>query len=125
MFKADFVSLSAVVGATAPVIAPTSSSVVVSAPRYVRTFWPSRSTWIRSATASTSGMLWLISTTPKPWSLMPRNKSSTIAVWITPNAAVGSSKKTTLRPHSDARAAATLRRCPPDNAERGQSCLSG
>ena len=61
---------------TAPVIAPTSSSFEASG---VKTplLRPSRSTTIRSATARTSSMLWLIMMTPRPRSRSRSTRFST------------------------------------------------
>ena len=46
-------------------------------------------------------------------------RSSTRRVWITPRAAVGSSKKITRLAHSAERAMATDWRCPPDSSATG------
>src|SRR5262249_56587344 len=52
---------------TAPVIIPTTASRVVSFVVSVRIVRPSRSTVIRSETATTSGRLWLIVMIARPW----------------------------------------------------------
>ena len=106
---------------SAPVIAPTSCSTVASAPRNWATRRPRRSTWMLSDTSSTSGMLWLISTTATPWSATRRTSSSTLPVWRTPRAAVGSSMKITLLAHITERQIATLCFWPPDSAPTGAS----
>ena len=72
-------------------------------------------------TSSTSGMLWLISTTATPWSATRRTSSSTLPVWRTPRAAVGSSMKITLLAHITERQIATLCFWPPDSAPTGAS----
>ena len=79
---------------------------------------------MRSATSKTSGMLWLISTTARPRSRTRRMRSSTLRVWTTPSAAVGSSMKTTLLAHVTARLTATPWRWPPDIVATGalESC---
>ena len=58
----------------APVIAPTTSSCVVSLVLSVATRRPRRSTMMRSATSKTSTMLWLIRTTPSPRSRRRQNQ---------------------------------------------------
>ncbi len=63
--------------------------------------------WIRSATSNTWGMLWLINTTGRPRSLRSLMSCNTNADSLTPSAAVGSSKMTTLDPNAAARATAT------------------
>ena len=80
----------------APVMAATSCSVVASSTRKSAALRPSRSTTIRSATAWTSAMLWLIRITPSPVSRSRSTRLSTSAVWATPSAAVGSSSMTTF-----------------------------
>ena len=82
---------------------------------------PSRSTSTVSATWITSRMLWLMSTTAMPVSLMRFTRSSVRAVCTTPRAAVGSSMNTTRLAHIAARQIATLCRCPPDRLAMGAS----
>ena len=71
-------------------------------------------TTMRSQTANTSGMRWLIRMTAMPWSLRRRIRSSTSATWRTLMAAVGSSISTILALDSRVRAMATAWRWPPD-----------
>src|SRR6266571_9519149 len=101
---------------TAPVIAPTSSSIVVSLARYVATRWPSRRTCTSSATWITWGIEWLTNTTPRPRSRTRRIRSRTPLVCTTPWAAVGSSSKTIRLAQAAARATATACFWPPDMA---------
>src|SRR3954452_12926030 len=109
---------------SAPVIAPTTSSIVTSSRRRLATRSPRRRTSMRSATSKTSGMLWLISTTDTPRPRTRPMRSSTWRVWTTPSAAVGSSMKTTLLAHVTARLTATPWRWPPDILATGavESC---
>ena len=74
---------------------------------------------MRSATSKISGRLWLISTTERPWSRTRLICSSTLRVWTTPSAAVGSSMKTTLLAHVTAREIAMPWRWPPDMLATG------
>ena len=76
---------------------------------------PSRSTTIRSATARTSSMLWLIMITPRPRSRSRSTRFSTSAVCATPSAAVGSSSMMIFGSSSSERAIATVCRCPPES----------
>ncbi len=69
---------------------------------------------MRSATSHTCGMLWLIRITPRPRSRSDSTSRSTWADSLTPSAAVGSSRTTTLPPNAAARATATAWRCPPE-----------
>ena len=62
---------------------------------------------IRSATWKTSLRLCEITITARPRSRRRRTRSSTIPVWTTPSAAVGSSRSTTLEFHITALATAT------------------
>src|SRR3954454_4448482 len=98
----------------APVMAPTTSSIVTSPRRKRATRVPRRRTSMRSATSKTSGMLWLMRTTARPCSRTRTMRSSTWRVWTTPSAAVGSSMKTTLEAHVTARETAMPWRWPPD-----------
>ena len=68
---------------------------------------PRRRTVIRSATAKTSGRLWLIMITARPWFRTSLISSSTIDDSRTPSAAVGSSMITMRVPQAIARATAT------------------
>ena len=70
---------------------------------------------MRSATAWTSAMLWLIRMTPRPVSRSRSMRLSTSAVWATPRAAVGSSSMTTLGLPTRLRAMATVWRWPPES----------
>ena len=72
------------------------------------------STTMRSATANTSGMRWLIRTTAKPWSRRRRIRFRTSATCRTEIAAVGSSISTILGSERRVRAIATAWRWPPD-----------
>jgi hypothetical protein len=76
---------------------PVTSSGEVRATGLSATFTPRRNTTMRSATAKTSGMRWLIRTTAMPWSRRCRIRRSTSATWRTLIAAVGSSISTILR----------------------------
>src|SRR5215211_1046489 len=69
---------------------------------------------MRSATSNTSARLWLITSTPCPSSRSRLISPSTIAVWRTPSAAVGSSSSTTFGSPSSDRAIATCCRWPPE-----------
>ena len=80
---------------------------------------PSRSTTMRSATARTSSMLWLIMMTPSPRSRTRSIRSSTSAVCATPSAAVGSSSMMSLGSSSSERAIATVCRWPPESEATG------
>src|ERR1700730_11451461 len=73
----------------------------------------------RSATSKTSTRLWEITSTARPLSASRRMRSSTILVWATPRAAVGSSMITSLEFHITARATATDWRWPPDSDATG------
>ena len=75
---------------------------------------PRRWMWMRSATSKTCGMLWLIRITGSPRSRTSRISCSTRLPSLTPSAAVGSSRITTLLPNAADRATATPWRCPPD-----------
>src|ERR1700722_5163634 len=101
---------------TAPVIAPTSSSIVVSFALYVAPRRPSRITCTSSATWITCGIEWLMNTTPSPRSRTRRIRSRTPLVWTTPRAAVGSSSRMTRLAQAAARATATACFWPPDMA---------
>src|SRR6266704_1587923 len=101
---------------TAPVMAPTSSSIVVSFALYVATRRPSRMTCTSSATWITWGIEWLTNTTPRPRSRTRRISSRTPLVCTTPRAAVGSSSKTIRLAQAAARATATACFWPPDMA---------
>src|SRR5581483_7091240 len=101
---------------TAPVMAPTSSSMVVPSALKVATRRPSRITWTSSATSSTAGIWWLMNTTPSPRSRTRRIRSRTPLVCTTPRAAVGSSSRMTLLAQAAARATATACFWPPDMA---------
>ena len=83
------------------------------------TIRPRWSTAIRSATSKTSLRLWEITITARPRSRSRRTRSSTIRVWTTPSAAVGSSRSTTLEFHITALATATDWRCPPESDATG------
>ena len=84
---------------------------------------PSRSTTMRSATARTSSMLWLIMITPRPRSRTRSIRSSTSAVCATPSAAVGSSSMISFGSSSSERAIATVWRWPPDSEATGSRTL--
>src|ERR1022692_859109 len=101
---------------TAPVMAPTNSSIVVSLARWVAPRRPSRMTCTSSATAITWGIEWLMNTTPSPRSRTRRIRSRTALVCTTPRAAVGSSSKMTRFAQEAARATATACFWPPDMA---------
>src|ERR1019366_4767369 len=79
------------------------------------TIRPRWSTAIRSATSKMSLRLCEITITASPRSRSRRTRSSTIRVWTTPRAAVGSSKSTTLEFHITALATATDWRWPPES----------
>ena len=79
-----------------PVMWPTTSSGVVSLAGVSSTTRPSLSTTIRSATAKTSSMLWLITITPIPRLGDRADHLERAVVWWTPSAAVGSSSIITL-----------------------------
>ena len=74
---------------------------------------------MRSATSKTSGMLWLMRTTARPCSRTRAMRSSTLRVWTTPSAAVGSSMKTTFEAQVTARETAMPWRWPPDIVATG------
>ena len=74
---------------------------------------------MRSATSKTSGMLWLMSTIARPWSRTRVMRSSTLRVWTTPSAAVGSSMKMTFEAQVTARETAMPWRWPPDIVATG------
>ncbi len=95
-------------------MAATSSAVVASSTLNSAAFLPSRSTTMRSATAWTSAMLWLIRMTPRPCSRSRSMRLRTSAVCATPRAAVGSSSITTLGLPTRLRAMATVWRWPPE-----------
>ena len=76
---------------------------------------PRRWMWIRSATSNTCGMLWLIRMTGRPRSRTSRISCSTRLPSLTPSAAVGSSRMTTLLPNAADRATATACRWPPES----------
>ena len=78
------------------------------------TLAPRRSTMMRSATANTSGMRWLMNTMAMPCSRSRRTRLSTSATWRTEIAAVGSSISTIFGLDSRVRAIATAWRWPPD-----------
>ena len=80
---------------------------------------PRRRTTMRSATARTSSMLWLIMMTPRPRSRTRSIRFSTSAVCATPSAAVGSSSMMILGSSSSERAIATVWRWPPDSEAIG------
>ena len=69
---------------------------------------------MRSATSQTCGMLWLIRMIDRPLSRSCLTMSSTMPDSLTPRAAVGSSRTTTLLPNAAARATATAWRWPPE-----------
>ena len=74
---------------------------------------------MRSATSNTCGMLWLIRITGRPRSRTSRISCSTRLPSLTPSAAVGSSRMTTLLPNAADRATATACRWPPDSDSTG------
>ena len=74
---------------------------------------------IRSATSKTSFMLWETISAAWPWSARRRVRSSTICVWATPSAAVGSSMITSFASQSTAFAIATDWRWPPESEATG------
>ena len=108
----------------APVIRPVTSSGELAAIALSATLRPRRSTTMRSATANTSGMRWLIRTTAMPWSRRRRIRFSTSATWRTLIAAVGSSISTILASDSRVRAIATAWRWPPDICRPGRAAGS-
>ena len=74
---------------------------------------------IRSATSKTSFMLWETNSAAWPCSARRRVRSSTIRVWATPSAAVGSSMITSFASQSTAFAIATDCRWPPESEATG------
>ena len=74
---------------------------------------------IRSATSKTSFMLWDTNSAACPCSASRRVRSSTIRVWATPSAAVGSSMITSFASQSTAFAIATDCRWPPESEATG------
>src|SRR3954447_19868492 len=104
---------------SAPVMADTTSSIETSSGRSRATRSPRRSTSMRSATSKISGRLWLMRTTARPWSRTRLIWSSTLRVWTTPSAAVGSSMNTTLLAQVTARLIAMPWRWPPDMLATG------
>src|SRR6266542_1820975 len=106
---------------SAPVIIPTTASRLVWLVSSVVMVRPSRSTVMRSATANTSGRLWLIMITVRPWLRTSLINSSTMLDSRTPSAAVGSSMITMRCPHAIARATATACRWPPERLRTGSS----
>ena len=74
---------------------------------------------MRSATSKTSFMLWEMMSAACPMSASRRTSSSTIFVWATPSAAVGSSMMTSFAFHSTDLAIATDWRCPPESEATG------
>ena len=74
---------------------------------------------MRSATARTSSMLWLIMITPRPRSRTRSIRFSTSAVCATPSAAVGSSSMMSFGSSSSERAIATVWRWPPESEATG------
>src|SRR5439155_1401231 len=83
------------------------------------TIRPRYRTAMRSATSNTSFKLWEITITARPRSRRRRTRSSTIFVWTTPRAAVGSSSSTSLEFHITAFATATDCRWPPESEPTG------
>src|SRR6266545_3649001 len=106
---------------SAPVIIPTTASRLVWLVSSVVMVRPSRSTVMRSATANTSGRLWLIMITVRPWLRTSLINSSTMLDSRTPSAAVGSSMITMRCPHAIARATATACPWPPESLRTGSS----
>ena len=75
----------------------------------------SRWMWMRSATSHTCGMLWLMRMIGRPLvAQLLDHVEDRVADSLTPRAAVGSSRMTTLLPNAAARATATAWRWPPD-----------
>src|SRR5437773_892020 len=72
-----------------------------------------------SATSKTSFRLSEMTITARPLSRNRPMRSSTILVWTTPSAAVGSSMSTSFEFHITALATATDWRCPPDSDATG------
>ena len=101
-------------GSAAPVMIATASDIVCDCGVITVARLPSRWMWMRSATSNTCGMLWLIRMTGRPRSRTSRISCSTRLPSLTPSAAVGSSRMTTLLPNAAERATATACRCPPD-----------
>ena len=80
---------------------------------------PRRSTAIRSATDRTSVRLCEMTITAMSWLFSRLIRSSTTRVWVTPRAAVGSSRITSFAWRITARATATACRWPPDSDPTG------
>ena len=74
----------------------------------------------RSASATTSRMLWLIRMTVRRSALSLRMRSSTSALSLTPRAAVGSSMMMISAFQRSAREIATAWRCPPESRSTGR-----
>ena len=100
---------------SAPVIAATISSWLESPISKVPATRPSRSTVTRSATWKTSARLWEMTITPRPRSLRRSINSRMWAVWTTPRAAVGSSRRTIFGSPRSERAIAMAWRWPPES----------